>query len=76
MNRIRIGYLGGADDSCDIEITLGWVCRPDANRPVGLFKICCVLVRFRIDNNRLDAQFMTCPYYPQRNLAAICYQYL
>src|SRR5262249_3868088 len=71
LKGIDVGLLGRRNDSRDLEITLGGLRRPDANRLVREGQPRGPLVRRRVDGDDADPQVATGPDDPQGDLSAV-----
>src|SRR5690349_24020391 len=59
MNRVNVAYFGRAHDPIDPQITVKAGSGTDANRFIGKVDVQRIDVRFRIDCERTNAQFIT-----------------
>jgi len=75
MNRIRPRDLRGADDCRNVQVAVGAARRPDTDVLVGKPHVQGVLVGFRVDGDRLDAELAAGVDDPQRDLTPVGDQY-
>src|SRR5207248_2536995 len=71
MNRLDITDLGGGDNPVNLEIALARGRVTDAHRLVGQLEIRCVLVRRRVDHDRLNAHLPAGADDPQGDFSAV-----
>ena len=75
MDGIRTGDLGRAQDVGNISVAESGVGRPDADLLVGCAYMRARRIGLRKDRHGLNAEFLTGPNHPERNLTAIGYQH-
>ena len=76
MDRVDVGDFGGADDGGNVQITLRKLRRADADGFIGKTHVQRVAVRFAVNGDRANAEFLARADDAQGNLAAIGYQNL
>src|ERR1019366_7360484 len=74
MDGVHVGDFGGADHRGNVEITLRQLRRANANRLIGKAHMQRIAIRFTVDCDGPDAEFLACANDAQRDLAAIRYQ--
>ena len=71
MDGVHVGDLGGADDAVDLEVAVRAGGAADANGLVGELDVQAFDIRFRVDGNRLDADFAAGAHDAQSDLATV-----
>ena len=71
MNRIDIAHFGGAHDAIDLQITFRARRRADADRFVRQLHVERIDIRFRIDREGANAEFLAGANDAERDFAAI-----
>lgn len=74
MNRVRSRLLCSTNDLVDDQIALSGWSRSNVNRFIGHAHVQGNAIRIRVDRNRGDAHFDTCPDDTHRNLTSVCNQ--
>jgi hypothetical protein len=71
MNSINVANLSRAQNTVDFQITLGTRRRADADRFIGELDVERIDIRFGVDREGANAQFLTGTDDSQRDFAAI-----
>jgi hypothetical protein len=74
MDRVGTGDLGGCDQAWDAEVRLARRRRANADVIVGKAHMQRFAIRFRVDGDRLDPDFLAGTNDTERDLAAIRHQ--
>ncbi len=72
MDRIAVGRQCGRDQSIDAQIGVGGSGRPNLDGAIGHPHVHRILIRRRVDRDRLDAELATGPNNPDGDLAPVC----
>jgi hypothetical protein len=71
VDRLRVGDFRRRDDRRDVEVAERRRRRPDAHRLVGEPHVLRVAIRFRVHDDRLDAELAARALHAQRDLATV-----
>src|SRR5271157_5211823 len=74
MDGVRPGLFQGFEDCFEAEVAFDRICRTYVVGLVRMPEIGQILVRLRINGNRLDTELPACLHYPDNDLTAVCYQ--
>jgi len=74
MDGLATGRLSGCDESRDVEVALGSRRRADPDGAVGKAHVERVLVRRRVDRDRLDVELVERPDHADGDLAPVRYE--